>query len=177
MQIFIKYLSVILLIFPGIAFAKLIPPLANDIQIVNSIKSKIEGSKELDVLTIHIESVNGKVTLQGVVDSEKQIRKLIKLSNSVSLVRFTDTHKMLIKPNKTLNQDSVITANVKGLLARENIFGKNDIPLSSINVETQAGVVSLSGKVSDPEQARKAVDLAKSIDGVRDVYSSITIAR
>jgi hyperosmotically inducible protein len=38
-----------------------------------------------------------------------------------------------------------------------------------ISVDTTAGLVTLAGKVKSPELVDKAVNLAKSVEGVRDV--------
>ncbi|HEX3036958.1 MAG TPA: BON domain-containing protein [Thermodesulfobacteriota bacterium] len=66
--------------------------------------------------------------------------------------------------------DSVITTKVKyGLLADP------DVKSLDIGVETFKGVVQLSGFVNNAEQARKAVEIAKSVKGVRSVKNSLIV--
>jgi osmotically-inducible protein OsmY len=65
---------------------------------------------------------------------------------------------------------SVITAKVKAkLLADEKINGL------AITVKTYQNVVQLSGFVNYPSQANRAVELAKSVEGVLSVKNSLVI--
>lgn len=62
--------------------------------------------------------------------------------------------------------DETITAQVK-----EKLAANADIP-PTISVSTTNGVVKLSGKVDTNEQANKAVGIAKSVSGVKNVDRS-----
>jgi len=66
--------------------------------------------------------------------------------------------------------DSVITTKVKTAL-----FVDPDVKSLDIGVETFKGVVQLSGFVNSAEQARKAVEIAKSVEGVRSVKNSLVV--
>lgn len=66
--------------------------------------------------------------------------------------------------------DSVITTKVKTAL-----FADPDIKSLDIGVETFKGEVQLSGFVNNAEQARKAVEIAKSVKGVRSVKNSLIV--
>lgn len=70
----------------------------------------------------------------------------------------------------TAVDDSVITTKVKAaLLADSEVKG------TDINVETQQGVVQLSGVVDNKAQASKAVSLAKNVDGVKSVNNQLNV--
>jgi osmotically-inducible protein OsmY len=70
----------------------------------------------------------------------------------------------------TAVEDSVITTKVKAaLLADPEVKG------TDINVETQQGVVQLSGAVDNKAQASKAVSLAKNVDGVKSVNNQLNV--
>ena len=65
--------------------------------------------------------------------------------------------------------DPTITARVKTVLI-------NDRTLSStIDVQTNQGVVTLTGKVKSKEEESKAIELARSVHGVSDVKSKLEI--
>jgi len=66
--------------------------------------------------------------------------------------------------------DSVITTKVKTALLVDP-----DVKSLDIGVETFKGVVQLSGFVNSAEQARKAVEIAKSVEGVRSVKNSLVV--
>ena len=66
--------------------------------------------------------------------------------------------------------DSVITTKVKA-----DIFKEPELKSMAIHVETEKGVVMLSGFVDSKADAEKAVRLAKSVDGVTSVKSAIKV--
>ena len=66
--------------------------------------------------------------------------------------------------------DSQITAKVKTAMARDK-----EVSARRINVETQQGVVQLSGFAKSPQEAEHAVTLARSVQGVQSVRNDIVI--
>ena len=66
--------------------------------------------------------------------------------------------------------DSVITTKVKA-----DIFKEPELKSMAIHVETEKGVVMLSGFVDTKADADKAVRLAKSVEGVTTVKSAIKV--
>lgn len=67
--------------------------------------------------------------------------------------------------------DAALTAKVKTALLRDK-----EVPAHNVNVTTYRGVVQLSGFVENENQARRAAEVARTIDGVRDVYNDVRIA-
>ena len=66
--------------------------------------------------------------------------------------------------------DTRTTAAIKLKLAAEP-----DLSALQISVDTTAGLVTLAGKVKSPELAERAVNVAKSVDGVREVKSTLQV--
>jgi len=66
--------------------------------------------------------------------------------------------------------DSAITTKVKYALLADP-----DVKSLDISVETFKGVVQLSGFVNDKEQARKAVEITRSVHGVMSVKNSLIV--
>jgi osmotically-inducible protein OsmY len=66
--------------------------------------------------------------------------------------------------------DSVITTKVKA-----DIFKEPELKSMAIHVETEKGVVMLSGFVASKADADKAVRLAKGVEGVSSVKSAIKV--
>ncbi len=64
--------------------------------------------------------------------------------------------------------DSVITAKVKA-----EIFNDASLKSSEINVETFKGVVQLSGFVNSQADINKAVEVARSVRGVKSVKNNM----
>jgi hyperosmotically inducible protein len=66
--------------------------------------------------------------------------------------------------------DSVITAKVKAA-----VFNEPTLKSAEINVETFKGVVQLSGFVSSQTAENKAVEVARSVGGVKSVKNDMRI--
>ncbi len=66
--------------------------------------------------------------------------------------------------------DTVLTSRVKGVL-----LGDPQVSGLSINVETFKGTVQLSGFVKAVSERNRAVQLARSVKGVRQVRNDILI--
>jgi hypothetical protein len=66
--------------------------------------------------------------------------------------------------------DARITAAIK-----TKLVGSRDLSALDISVNTTAGVVTLSGYVSSPDNIGKAVLLAMQTDGVREVISTLQV--
>lgn len=66
--------------------------------------------------------------------------------------------------------DSVITTKVKAALLRDRTLS-----VLAVSVETYKGTVLLSGFVDSEDQARRAAEIAASVQGVVDVKSTLTV--
>lgn len=67
-------------------------------------------------------------------------------------------------------EDTAITAKVKAALA-----GDPDVKGRDVSVETFRGTVQLSGFVDSPANVARAADLARRVDGVREVRNSLIV--
>ena len=66
--------------------------------------------------------------------------------------------------------DSVITAKVKAAFINDP-----SVTATEINVETFKGEVQLAGYVAQPGEAQRAVELARSIKGVKSVKNDVRV--
>lgn len=66
--------------------------------------------------------------------------------------------------------DTAISARVKAALA-----GDPDVKARDVQVETFRGTVQLSGFVDSPENVRRAADVARRVDGVREVRNDLIV--
>ena len=67
--------------------------------------------------------------------------------------------------------DAALTAKVKSAIATD--VGARTA--AAINIETYRGVVQLTGFVNTPDQAAKAEEAAKKVEGVRSVKNDVRI--
>ena len=68
--------------------------------------------------------------------------------------------------------DSVITTKVKTLLAADDFLKS-----FQIGVETYKGTVQLSGFVASDQAASKAVDITRSVNGVKSVKNDLIVKK
>jgi hyperosmotically inducible periplasmic protein len=71
--------------------------------------------------------------------------------------------------NRTID-DATITTRVKTALLNDPV-----IDATKIDVNTAAGVVTLIGVVKSTEEETKAIELTRSVSGVRDVKSTLRV--
>jgi hyperosmotically inducible protein len=66
--------------------------------------------------------------------------------------------------------DTVITGKVKSAFV-----GDKQVSAMNIGVETNQGVVTLTGTAKDRSESSKAAELARNVQGVRRVQNNITV--
>jgi len=92
---------------------------------------------------------------------------------SVSLMAILLALPLLAACGKTVGEtidDATITTRVKTAFVNDPLVGA-----LRIDVDTFKGVVTLSGRVKSKEEEAKAIELARRINGVSDVRSTLQI--
>jgi hypothetical protein len=72
--------------------------------------------------------------------------------------------------NPLVIEDARLAARVKTALVNDDVVG-----VRAIEVVVQSGVARLSGSVTSDGERRRAIDLARSVDGIIDVRADLTI--
>jgi hyperosmotically inducible protein len=146
-----------------------------DTEINDKVKSKISSDQTTANSDINVSTRDGIVTLRGNLQTEAEADAAIEDANSVTGVKDVDSDYLMVKDSSQPYKDAYITAKVKGSFVREKLFDDSPIAVTTIHVETQNGVVFLTGTVNTESQAATAVKLAKEIKGVSDVQSKLVI--
>lgn len=115
-----------------------------------------------------------KVVAQTAVEKTKATASNVAQKTENMLDRAGDKTRATAGPaaDKTaaVASDSVITTKVKA-----SIFAEPELKSMGIHVETEKGVVMLSGFVNSKAEADKAVTAAKTVEGVTNVKSAIKV--
>lgn len=149
--------------------------LTTDTAITAAIMSKLASDPVTASSPITVQTVNKEVTLMGTVKTDTEVDEAVQQAESVSGVK--DVESKLVVPNSPQPlTDTVITAKIKGLYIKEKVFGDKPISVTGVKVETQNGVVTLSGNVDNIKQKHEAIKLAKSVKGVTKVESKLQLA-
>lgn len=170
-----KFTLVLLLLWIGhFSFAQS-NLVVSDSEISTIINNKIAQNNYLSGSKISVTASQGVVTLSGNVNSDTQANIVTELAQSTPGVKDVDTSKLTINDVQQPVSDSLITAKIKSLFIQQKLFGETDVSVMSINVETNNGIVLLSGTADNQMQIDNAIQLSKSVSGVKEVKSTIKI--
>lgn len=152
----------------------------DDASTTAAIKSKLLWSRHAEGMDTKVITRDGKVTLSGTVGSSEAREHAGSLAMSTNGVTAVD-NQLKVKADKPGMvdsgkqaaseagddiADSWITTKVKStLLYSRNVGGMG------IDVSTENGIVTLSGKVHDGAERALAVKLAENVRGVKSVQS------
>lgn len=147
-----------------------------DAVITQSIQKQISANNTVSNLPVQVSTQAGHVVLVGKVNTDQEASALVQIAESTTGVNDVDTSQLVVKDSKQPLTDTYITAKVKGAFIRQKLFGDASISVSTVNVETTNGVVYLTGSVATQTQANTAIQLAKSVKGVKSVNSKLSVA-
>ena len=123
---------------------------------------------------INVETYRGVVQLGGFVDNAQQKEQATKVARSVTGVKeVRNDLRISTKPHATAGQDvddSMLTASVKSKLMEDPTT-----KAYQINVGTQKGVVQLTGFVDSTTMKTRAGEVARSVEGVKEVRNDLEI--
>jgi hyperosmotically inducible protein len=106
----------------------------------------------------------------GVADKTRNTAAMVAGKTDRATDRAADTGAVAAHKSGAAVADSLITTKVKA-----DIFKEPELKSMAIHVETEKGVVMLSGFVDSKADADKAVRLAKGVEGVASVKSAIQV--
>lgn len=156
-----------------------------DMGITTAVKAKLAADDTVKAYEINVTTQEGVVTLEGTVETSSARDRAVMLARETDGVREVnnrltvgDTAATTGVGEETAGRageavtDAGITTAVKAkLLADPDVSGLR------IDVDTEAGVVTLTGRVSSQAEADAAVRLARSTDGVKHVVNKLTVGQ
>lgn len=148
----------------------------SDSAITSTVKAKITTDNSLSGTAINVATNNGIVSLSGNVGSDTQASIAIELAQSSPGVKDVETINLSVNGNNQPISDIIITAKIKGMFIQQKLFTDKDIASMSIKIETNNGIVSLSGTADNQTQVNNAIKIAESISGVKKVKSTVQIS-
>ena len=147
----------------------------DDAAITTKVKSALMADADVKGSDIKVETNKGVVQLSGFVDNQGQMDRAIAVTKGVEGVKSVD-NKMNVKTTETTVgekiDDSIITTKVKAAL-----MGESGIKSSDIGVVTRDGQVQLSGFVENQTQIDRATEVAKGVEGVKNVLNEMSIKK
>ena len=146
--------------------------IASDITTTSVIKKEILNDKEMIFFNIHVTTINGKVTLAGIVANQDIKNKLISLAKNTKNVLDVDDQLKA-------TESGFIEGYVSDLIISNEIKYKylNDKLISPLNiyVHTENGKVILVGIAPTEIVKYKIISIAKDVESVKDVIHNIEV--
>lgn len=146
----------------------------SDASVTASVKSALISNDETKARHINVETQDGVVQLSGFVDSTAARAAAEQAAMNVEGVKRVENELLVRDANRSTGQavdDTVIAAKLKGELA-----GKSGLKTATdVNVEVNSGVVELSGFVGTADEKDRAGEIARNINGVKDVHNNIAL--
>ncbi len=146
----------------------------DDGTVTTKVKSALLADADVKSFDIKVETRKGEVQLSGFVDNQVQMDRAIAVAKGVEGVKSVD-NKMSLKTDTTVGEkidDGVITTKVKAAL-----LGDSGVKSSDISVVTSDGSVQLSGFVNDQTQIDRATEVARGVEGVKNVVNEMSIKK
>jgi hyperosmotically inducible protein len=144
----------------------------DDSALTAQVKTALIGDPVTKARQINVETYRGVVQLGGFVDTAAEKDRATQVARSVGGVKDVRNDLRVSSPQSTGQaiDDAAVTTGVKAKLVGD--------PLTKayhINVETQKGIVQLTGFVNSAEEKSRAGELARSVDGVASLRNDLEI--
>jgi hyperosmotically inducible protein len=145
----------------------------DDAVLLTSVKSALSSDPVTEAGEINVDVNRGVVKLAGFVDTSKEKSQAGDVARNVDGVKSVQNDIAVKKDDSSTGEmvdDSIITGKVKAALIADSTTKAHQI-----NVETQGGVVQLSGFVDNAAAKSAATSVAKSVSGVKDVKNELSV--
>lgn len=147
----------------------------DDSAITTKVKSALLADADVKSFDIKVETRKGEVQLSGFVDNQAQIDRAVAVAKGVEGVKGVDNKMSLKTAGTTVGaeiDDGIITTKVKAALLADS-----SVKSSDIGVVTRNGEVQLSGFVNSQSQIDRATEVAKGVEGVKNVINEMSIKK
>ena len=164
-------LGVTALIAAGCSTTQTVGTQISDADIEAEAETRIAADPQLNPFEIDVDSEEGIVRLSGMVDDLDDVEAAEELVRNVDGVRGVDND--LTFGEQAVEQrisDARLTSTVKSRLAADPAV----VP-TNVNVDVEAGVVTLTGRVETAEAKRRAEEIAAGTDGVLGVENLLRV--
>lgn len=124
------------------------------------------------VVSVHIDTVNGKMTLHGKIASPADKASAEKAARGIEGVKEVRNLLQVVSAadqDRVERSDSIIQKDVEAALSKDRALEESRISLQSVN----KGTVLLGGKAESLSAHLRAIETARNVAGVRSVRSEI----
>lgn len=160
---------------PALSIAAETKSAMSDSWVTAKTKIGLAGDSRVKGTQVSVETKNGEVMLRGKVDSDEAKKAAAEVAKGVDGVKSVKNDLQVVAPSireAVEEKDDNITDRVK-----EEIKKDQHLKDADISVKTNAGVVSLTGKVSDLATSAEASWIARNVPGVKSVKNDLSLEK
>jgi hyperosmotically inducible protein len=143
-----------------------------DAWITTKLKIALLTTQDVSAATVNVDTVDGRVTLHGVVGSAAEKAKAEAVAREIRGTREVRNLLQVVAPSarpEVKVADSELSDRVSAALAKDEALRDSHIAVASVN----KGVVLLSGSARTLSDTLRALEVASRVEGVRHVASEI----
>jgi hyperosmotically inducible protein len=145
----------------------------DDSAITTRVKTELIANPNTKARDISVKTYRGVVQLSGFVQSSQERTEAGRVARNAAGVKDVKNDLEVQSHDRTVGtaiDDTVLTAKVKAALV-----GNPVTKARQIDVTTRDGVVQLSGFIDSQEERATAVDVARSVQGVKSVDDALKL--
>ncbi|MFC1843256.1 BON domain-containing protein [Thermodesulfobacteriota bacterium] len=145
--------------------------MVDDSTISSKVKMNLISASDVKARRIDVDVLNGVVTLTGLVESAAEIKKAEEIAFAVAGVKGVTNY--LTVGSRTMGQaleDNIIVGKINS-----NLIVEPNMRSLNIDVDSNNGVVTLTGIVANAEQKNRALEIAKATAGVVKVVDNLKV--
>lgn len=148
----------------------------SDASITTAIKAKLAKDRLLSPFKISVTTKKGVVYLDGTVESVLQYKKAVINSVNTNGVKLVNANKLRVKDSGMPLNDVAIVAQAEAQIIKYNYKNsRKSIDLKRLEIESNNGTVFVSGKVKNSQQRQALMNILNSVEGVKNVKSSVDV--
>jgi hyperosmotically inducible protein len=143
----------------------------DDATITTRINSEMIKDHVVKARQIDVDTIDGHVTLTGVVKTRQETTRAVKIARSVAGVKSVKNNLQVGEKswNEALN-DKWLGSKIKSKLIAEP-----EIRSLNIDVDVEKGIVTLTGVVGARHQKKRAIEIAKTTEGTIRVVNNLKV--
>ena len=145
----------------------------NDTWLTAKTKIALAADGRVKGRQVDVETTKGQVMLRGKVDSDSAKQAAEDITKGLDGVKTVKNDLEVVAPSTreaVEDKDDAITKRVKEHIAMDSQLKKTDIA-----VQTNAGIVSLTGEVNDIMTSANASWATRQVPGVKSVKNDLTV--
>lgn len=147
--------------------------MVDDSAITSHVNSEMVKDSTVKAHQIDVDTIDGHVTLTGVVGTRAEASRAVQIARGVSGVKSVKNNLQI--GEKTWGEafnDKLLGSKIKSKLITEP-----EIRSLNIDVDVDKGVVTLTGIVGSGYQKKRAIEIARAADGTRKVVDNLKVSR